>query len=276
MENTLLKNLLDDATNKVAAYQNGYNNHEKKKVLKGLKSSMTEAIAKYNLELSKAQYKEWMKAGDPVKEAIRNNKIPGAIKTKNKTNDDDVMTCLIVPNDEYFASFPMMQAVLGKDIFSDPDWFKMGEKICKLVADAINSEINGATLFNYDCEEESKEFELPDGCNLMSDKGAQVMIQTLIDKILFIPKEVGTGKKAKVVNAIQITGTREWRTIRESMTYGSGVNEVTICNTSNFFGLVRNAMHGIITNGNFKLNQVASDLHDLCKELADGSEEDAE
>lgn len=271
MENTLLKGLYNDTLTKVAAYQNGYNDREPKKALKALKSAMSESVKKYNLELSKAQYKEWATTGEPVKEAIRSNIIPGAIKVQNKTDDNDHLTCIIVADTSYQVSLPMMQYVLGKDIFADPNWFKMAEKTCLLVANAINTDLGGNALFTYDCEKASRDFDMPAGCDPLSERGALIALQTLMDKILFIEKVTGNGKSKKVVNAIQIQDKREWRTIRESMTRSGGVNVVEICNTSNFITLVMNAMYGIMTNGNFALNAVSSDLHDLFKE-----EEDAE
>lgn len=258
-----LERLMEVASN----YAKAYNNKEKKSTLKALKKMANEACNTYNLELSKATYRQWAKEGDAVKTAIRSLYVPNAQRLSFKTDDDDYMT-VVLSDTQYEVNLPQMQATLGAGVFADSDWFNKCEKLAFIVANALNEHLNDSAMFNFNIAEASKEFSFPKGIDPLSDEGVVHALQCVFDSILFIPENGGeNGKsKSKKKNAGEnLIKTRvkedkrgvkysvEWQYIRESMTQNGGVGVVTVCNTGKFTSYILHAMHLILTSGNIRL-----------------------
>ena len=82
-------------------------------------------------------------------------------------------------------------------------------------------------------------------------------MQEIFDAILYLEDPENKGQ-----NLIKVTiftdkhgelDSEEWRTIRESMTRNTGVNQVEICNTSTFSRYIMEKMHGLINGKNSSL-----------------------
>jgi hypothetical protein len=273
-----VKTLLDKATSRAVNYAKAYNEHKtKKSELKAMRKLAVEALDDYNLELSKATYKQWAKEGDPVKTAIRSRVIPGALRFQFKTDDDDYMT--IVTRDKvYDVNLPMMQATIGADVFADPCWFNKAEKLAFLVATRLNRFTGNDVNFRYAIKEASKEFDFPAEINPLSDDGVVHALQCVFDSILYIDNPDNPGSNLIHTTLEQDSdGTyyaKEWQVIRESMTRDNGVNSVAICNTSKFTGYILNAMHGVLTNGAFGIVADAPEQdHKPASDDGEGDEE---
>ena len=254
------QNLFDAIINAAAMYSNAYNERgHKKSELKQLRKAATLAVDAYNDQLEKDTYLEWNDEGNPVKTAIRTGKVP-AKRLQFKTNDDDYMT-VVINDGTRDVNLPMMQAVLGKDVFSEPDWFKKMEALAYLVATNVGSKF-GHT-FNYKVEEASRNFDL--GADPTSDESCITALQEVFDAILFIEdKETGKNKihiETSVDNRGNVCAA-PWTTIRESMTGEIGWNQVGIVNTGKFSNLVMRAMNGIMTNGDFSIVEIEDDKAD--------------
>ena len=250
-----LETLNMKANRKAQEYCTLYNEGAKQSELKNAKKAANQAIADYNAELAIEQYLAWAEEGNPVELAVRSRVIPNALKFSFKADDDDVMGVSVKTDENYAISLPMMETVLGEEIFADPQWFNAMEKLMYLTINHINERIgNGKS--DVQVEDASKAFNFPKKVNPLSDEGVIIALQAVIDKILVIK-----GKNKK--NLISVTSgvdsqkkafSKEWTVIRESMTAAGGVNKVQVCNTVRFCDYIVNAMHGIITNGNFKLS----------------------
>lgn len=255
---TKMETMLNEVTNKAAAYAKAYNDGGKKKSeLKALRKAATGELDRYNLELSRETYRQWAVEGAPVYTAIRTRVIPGAKKLQFKTDDEDYMTVIIAENTEYEVNLPMMQATIGADAFSDPKWFNKAERLAFLIATHLNEHMGNAASFQYAINKASAEFSFPEGIDPLTDDGVVYALQCVFDAILFIDDSTGTGKNLIHTTLQQDNRgeyyAKEWQVIRESMTRAAGVNKVEICNTGKFTSYILNAMHGILTNGSFGL-----------------------
>ena len=244
-----LQNLFDKSQEACVAYVKGYNDRISRKELKALKKAANEAINSYNLELSRAVYKEWAKSGDVVKTALTLNFVPGAKKASFKENKEDIMAYTMNDDKEYFINLPEIQHTCGAEVFADTSWFLMVEKLVWLIAGRLNEEIAGSPEFKYEIDEASAAFEFPEGINPLTDDGIIHALQKIFDAILFVPGEDGQ-------NTIQTTTKYDvdgrpycpqWKVIRESMTRAGKPNEVIFCNTTTMTRYIANAMWGILT-----------------------------
>lgn len=249
---TKLQTLNMRATNLAGKYCELYNNGAKSKELKAAKKAANAAMDAYNLELSKEQYRRWGEMVSPIEEAVRSRFVPNALKIKFKESND-VMGFSIEGFDKYPVSLPMMQIVLGADVFADPTWFGALEKFMWLIANYAVERTSGT--LDYQIDAASAEFQFPEEIDPLSDEGAIYALQCVIDKILFIPNPKNDNK-----NLIQTTVEYDhrgraycpaWEVIRESITGRGGDREVRICNTSSFSDLVLVSMNGLLTNASF-------------------------
>lgn len=248
-----LEELNMKATEKATEYCSLYNNGAKAKELKAAKKAANDAVAEYNLALSKEQYREWAKEGKPVELAIRSRVVPGAIRIQFKEKDD-VMGFAVKPA-EYAISLPMMHVVLGEQIFAKKDWFAAIEKLCLLTLNYLNEDCGNGS-FDYQVAKAGAEFKFPKTIDPLSEEGVILALQHTIDRILFI-KDKETGENlihtTTGVDSRGKTYSKEWTVIRESMTASGGVNKVAVCNTVRFCDYIVNAMHGMLTRGDFGL-----------------------
>ena len=248
-----LETLNMKATEAAGKYCQLYNEGAKSKELKAAKKAANDAVNNFNLELSKWQYAEWAKIGNPVELAIRNRLIPGAIRFQFKEKDD-VMGYAVKPAD-YVASLPMIDVVLGKKVFADKTWFECMEALCDITISYLREPF-GDISFDYKVSKAAKKFKFPEGVNPKSDDGVVVALQQVFDKIFFIPNEE-TGENlihtTTITDSEGRTRSKQWTVIREKMTGDGGCNKVAVCNTVRFSGYILDAMHGILTNGEFGL-----------------------
>lgn len=257
MNNALLESLLKDVSDKGAAYAKKYNEGGGKKAeMQALKKAASNAVDKYNSALEKETYKAWNDEGDALKTAVRTRYIPGAKRIKYKTDDENYMTIEIDSNDKYEVNLPMMQATIGREAFADPGWFGKCGKLAYLVAEYIAERL-GCGCFEYSMSQAMRDFHFPDGLDPLSDDGVVTALQQVIDSILYIDNPGNPG-----VNLIKTTLRQdkrgryyspEWQHIREAMTARTGIGKIDIVNTGKFTGLVLDAMHLIMTNGNFSV-----------------------
>lgn len=252
---TTLERMLNDALAKATSYAKAYNEGGKKKSeLSALKKSAMAAMDTYNSVLAKDTYRRWNAEGDPVKTAIRSWTIPNSKKFQFKTDDDNYMT-VVVKDAECRVNLPMMQVVLGKQIFAQPNWFDKAEKLAFIIATRLNEHISNSAVFKYEIAEASSEFSFPDSINPLSDDGVVYAIQEVFDSILYIdnPDNPGTNliHTTLKMDADGNYYAKEWTVIRERMTKDGGKNTVAICNTGRFTDLIVEAMNGILTNGDF-------------------------
>lgn len=263
------------ATTLAQKYCTAYNEGKaRQKELTAAKKAANDALAQYNLELSKEQYREWAKEGNPVELAIRSLVIPNALKFSFKADDDDVMKYAVKGDNNYSVSLPMMEVVLGKGIFHEKDWFNALEKLIEVVSGYL-SERAGCAKLGYQVEEATKSFKFPKGVDPLSDEGVIICFQQVMDKILFIKGENGE-------NLIHATAKNDsrgrefnnfWTIIRESITAAAGVNKVTICNTAMFSKYILNAMHGILTNGTTQVTAEESVTREDLQKAHEASEQ---
>lgn len=269
MLNEAMKKMMETVNENVKNYIDAYNGHEtKKKALSELKNKATRSMNDYNLALSKVRYKEWASEGEPVKKAIAARLISGAKKITYKADDDDFMTAKIV-DAEYPVNLPMMQAVIGAEAFNDPKWFDKVERLAKTLAIRINERITGNDSFQYEIGKSAGEFHFPEGVDPLSDEGVIYALNIIFDSILFI--DDGNGKN-RICAECKVDGSgryyaSEWDTIRESMTRSDGTNSIAICNTSKFTEYIMNAMHGIMTDGEFRVNADERDVNKLQNQI---------
>ena len=249
---TAVEKLLEEATAKGAEYAKLYNTHSAgKKSLKASRSDAMDAIDKFNFALAKATYRRWAAEGDPIRTAVRGLYIPGCKKFKFKADDEDYMTVTIV-DAQIEANLPMMQAVLGADVFHDPAWFAKCEKLCYLVSNVINEHINDMAAFPMTVSEAAQAFDFGD-IDPLTDEGVIAALGQVYDSILFLdnPDVPGTNI-IKPVSRTDKRGnvySREWTYIRESMTANGGVGVVNLCNTGRFTSYILHSMHLSMTNG---------------------------
>lgn len=251
-----LKLLMDSVMEKAGAYAKAYNEHQKKPVLKALKKSATDAVNGYNLELSKATYRQWAKEGDPIKTAIRTLYIPGAKKLKFKVDDEDYMTVIADDFNDYEVNLPMMQATIGASAFTNPGWFAQCQKLMFLVSNTLNEHFNDSPMFKLSIDDAAKAFEFPDGIDPLSDEGVVHALQMVYDSILLIP-DPDSGENVIKTRLKQDKHGKfystEWDYIRESMTANGGVGKVDVCDTGKFSSFILHTMHLILTNGTISL-----------------------
>ena len=278
MNQRLLDTLMQDARNRGAAYAKAYNEGGKKKSeLSALKKAAGAAIDKYNSALEKQTYKQWNDEGDAVKTAVRTRFIPGAKKMQYKTDDDNYMTVEINSNDKYLCNLPMMQTVLGADVFSDSSWFAKCGKLAYLVSNYIAERL-GCGCFEYSTTQAMRDFEFPDGIDPLSDDGVVMALQQVIDAILYIDDPENPGKNLiKTTLAKDKRGrwySPEWQHIREAMTEAVEMGKINIVNTGKFTKLVLDAMHLIMTNGNFSVTTEAEKFDEPADDSATKEEDE--
>lgn len=248
-----LDEMMNGIVEAASAYARAYNDGAKKSELKVLKSAANDACSKYNLELSKATYRQWAKEGDPVKTAIRNLFVPGTKKLSFKTDDENYMTVHILDS-QFECNLPQMQATLGTGVFNDPKWFAKAEKLAFIVSNHLNQTMNNSPLFKYEVSQAAKDFEF-DGIDPLSEEGVGIALQSVIDAILFIEDPENSGEnliKARMREDESGKYSPEWNVIYHSMTARDGVNSLKVANTGMFTTLVMEAMNRILTNGTVK------------------------
>lgn len=249
---TAVEKLLEEATAKGAEYAKLYNSHSAgKKSLKAARSEAMDAMDKFNFALAKATYRQWAAEGDPIRTAVRSLYVPGTKKFKFKADDEDYMTVTITDS-QYEVNLPMMQAVLGTDVFHDPAWFSKCEKLCYLVSNVINEHINDMAAFNMTVSEAAQAFDFGD-IDPLTDEGVIAALGQVYDAILFLDNPDAPGTNIiKPVSRTDKRGSvysREWTYIRESMTANGGVGVVNLCNTGKFTSYILHSMHLCMTNG---------------------------
>jgi len=224
------------------------------KELKAAKKAANDAMAQYNLELSKEQYLTWANEGNPIELAIRSRVVPNALKFTFKADDEDVMMYGVKGDDDYAIDLLMMEVVLGAKVFHDAKWFTAMESLMYLTMNYLNERC-GNGVFNLQVEKASASFKFPKGVDPLSDEGVIIALQNVFDKILFLKGKDGKNiiSATSDVDSRGRTYSREWTVIRESMTKSGGVNKVIVCNTAQFSDYIVNAMHGILTHGEFGL-----------------------
>lgn len=260
-----LEALYNTMSDKATEYVAAYNSHKKKKSeLSALKSAAFEAAKEYNKAFAKHTYRQWNAEGNPVKTAIRTPDIKGGKRLQFKSNDDEVMT-VHIKDLELGASLPEMQATLGADVFHDPAWHTMASTLAKFVADNISMQFGGSAIFNYPVTQAAKVFRF-EGIDLTSEEGIILALQQVFDAILFLDDGNGNNIiKANIeVDANEKKYSSAWTYIREAMTTRAGRGIIDVCHTDKFSEYVLDAMHIILTNGDFILTTA-----DECSVLAD-------
>ena len=245
----LFKEMEAKGSEYVAAYNAG---GKKKSELTALKKAATAACDRYNQEFSKETYRIWAREGDPVKTAIRNPSIKGAKKLRFRTDDDNVMT-LLTDTVEYDVNLPMMQATIGSAVFHDPRWFRKAGTLAKIVANTVNEHLGGSAIFRYG-DGELDDFSF-DGIDPHTDEGVILALQQVFDAIIFL--DDGNGDNIiKADIKVDSNGKKyasAWAYIREAMTKKTGRGVIDVCNDGGFSDLVLDAMHIVLTRGDFVL-----------------------
>lgn len=250
-----LEFLLNDASTKASTYVSAYNEGGKRKSeLQALKKQAMAAMDSYNLELSKNTYKQWNDEGNPVLTAVRLKNVPSAKKIKFTTDDYNQMS-FTMAEAEYRVSLPMMQKVLGTEVFADPKWFHKAEMFAYQVAMRLNKTLGDSANFRYEIDKVSREFSFPDGIDPLTDEGAIHALQIVIDSILFIddPDNPGKNKIATVMKQDAYGYYSEaWSFVREGLTYESR-DEIFIKNSTKFISLILGAMNKMLNKEAFTL-----------------------
>lgn len=280
MNTSLLETLMQDVRNRGAAYAKAYNEGGKKKAeMSALKKAAGSAMDKYNSALEKEIYKQWNEEGDAIKTAVRTRYIPGAKRIQYKTDDDNYMTVEINANEKYEVNLPQMQATIGREVFADPGWFGKCGKLAYLVAEYIAERL-GCGCFEYSTSQAMRDFDFPADLDPLSDDGVVTALQQVIDSILYIDNPGTPGE-----NLIHTTLKKdkrgrfyspEWQHIREAMTARTEIGKINIVNTGKFTGYVLDAMHLIMTNGDFMVTTEAEkfDEDKPAEEQADAPDEE--
>lgn len=254
------------------AYVTAYNDGDSsRKALQALKTKAMEAVKAYNLQLAEDTYLAWNKEGDPVRIAIRQRTVPGAVKAVFRANDDDIMSVKF-SDAELEVSLLQMQAVLGKSVFHEENWFDKVTSLHYLIVDHIYTRMGSSPEFQYGCNP-TKWFSF-EGYDPLSAEGSILALQEVFDSILFIPEDDGSNmiKMSSFHTPNGDVATKEFVTIRESVSCEGGVNSVAVCNNAKFANLIMRAMHGILTNGSFSLYAVGDNV-DLNEHIAEVSKE---
>lgn len=245
-----LDELMEVVNEKASAYAKAYNDGERARVLKPLKSAAMSAMAEYNLETAKAVYRKWNAEGDAVRTAIRNRYVPDIKRIQFKVNKDDYMT-VVITDAKQEINLPMMEMTLGKRVFHEPNWFNKAEKLCWLYACHLNKLLGDSPNFQYLIEDASREFDFPADVTPTSVEGIVKGLQMVYDAILFIDDGNG-GNLIKATTDVWNGSEycKAWELIKAGMTDSDGVM-LLVKDTGRFTTLVANTMHTIITNGNF-------------------------
>jgi len=254
-----LNNLRQELEAASMAYVGACNSGKIPAERKKLKEAVKAATDAYNLELEKQTYLDWAAAGDPVKTCIRERFIRGGKRVSFKEADDGTMTGTIKDVD-FKADLPMMHKVLGAGVFASPDWLPKVEKLAWIMASNLNNHLADNPAFAYAASDAAKEFSFPAEIKCDTDSAVYIALQMVIDSILFIPDE--KSRKKEKPNLISLTMktdkygatfSPQWVYIRESLTRQGNLNQVVIGNIGKMAELIADAMHGIITNGDFTL-----------------------
>lgn len=239
-------------------YAAAYNKHESKATLKTLKSAAKLALDNYNIELAKETYKQWNAEGNPVKTAIRCRVVPHAQKCNFKVTDDDIMTVNFSENTAYDVDLPLLQSVIGAEKFANKNWLAMSEKLAWLIAARFNEKLGDNPAFKYEVTDAAKAFQFPDGVNPYTDDGIIVALQSIFDAILFIPDETGKRNRIHIERKELADGTvysQATEVIYNSFTCkGNSRGHLAVCGTGRMHALIADAMHVILTNGDFGLD----------------------
>lgn len=243
---------------KINAYVTGYNAHDKKKKeLDPLAKAVKVATDEYNENLATETYKRWNAEGTPVMTAIRLRTVPHALKVRFKVDDEDTMVAVVEEDDKYDVSLPKLQAVIGADKFSYPNWLEVSNDLATLIAAKFEEHIEENPGFSLKMDKVKATFGFPEGMDPRSDEGFIHALQTTIDKILYLPNEDGSGNLIHIEAKTDSNGhifSKASDVILNSFTgKGSKRSSMFVNGTGRMSGLVADAMHTILTGGEFGL-----------------------
>lgn len=247
IRNEVLNRLRSNVDEKVTTYVLAYNGHQtKKKVLNELKKAAANAVDAYNDELAKATYKEWDVMGDAVKTALRERVVRQCLSVTYKVDEDSDVMAASFNSVAIKVKLTVLAETIGKDKFASADWFTKVQRLAWIIAGALNRKLGENPHFCYEVDEATKQFRFPDDIDPHTEEGCITALQQVFDSILFIPDKDGKN----VIGANE----KAWTCIRESLTkQGSAIGSVAISGTGKMTELVADAMHTVITNGDFTL-----------------------
>lgn len=250
-ENAILLAKKDVMKEAAQDYIKAYNSHEKKKKeLQTMRKFAQDKCAEYNDALAKFHYIKWNNEGDVVLEALRAMEVPDAVRLSFKADDDDHMAYTI-EKAAMEVDLPTIHATCGGDKFHDKRWAYKAEKMVYLIAQNINRKLDCPT-FSYDIRLIAREFSIPAEMDPTSPSGVLLAFQDLIDSIIYIDDPKHPGQNAIHITTHDVDGvpvSKEWETIRESLTKEAGRRMVSIANTGKFINLVAREINGILTDG---------------------------
>ena len=257
--NNKMKDLKVELLAKAVAYVNAYNaRQESKSELQARKTAVAISLDEYNVELAKETFKRWNIEGDPVRTAIRLRVVPHALWIIYKTDDNDVMTFTVKDGVDYPVDLVLLESVVGADKFAAADWLDAAEKLWAIWAVRLNKRIGDNPNYQPNIRAIAKEFHFPEGVNPNSAEGVIIATQYVFDKILMIPDEDGNNLIACVREEDEDgqVYSRATEVIRQSLT-GKGARARLKCyGPATMVTLVADAMHEIMTGGDFGLDFV--------------------
>lgn len=235
---------------KAMEYRKAYSEHLPKKKLKEYKDGLANAISEYNEALETKTYKDWNTEGNAVLTGIRTRYIPNALKLTMKEDDSGELTITKVFKSDFLTvDLLQMKKILGAEVFSNPKWYTMTQKLCYIVANRVSHDLGRGTILG-DIEEDAKAFDFGKN-DPLSDKGIVKALQQVYDAICFVDNG---GKNNIAVDENKDEGdkraySKQWTYIRESMTRKAGIGDIEVTNTAKFADLICDAMYLAATNG---------------------------
>ena len=256
--NPVLQEKMDEIRSKAQACIDSINGGETDQdVIKTRRKSATKACVAYNMALSHDTYKMWTEKGvDPVLEAITERYIPGAKKIVWGKNDDGTANYKL-ENDEIKISLFDLQGVLGKDVFTNPEWSDLSGNLALLFANKLKRE-SGSTGFEYDVTEAAKAFNFDEAtCGKLYSNGFFCKaLQVVFDAIKTVPAG-GKGNSIKVHLKEDDNGvvfSPAWNHVAYGNTRnGKGTNVTQIGDYYKFTELVVDCMHNELTDKSYEL-----------------------
>lgn len=244
-----MKTLHDEAIERANEVVTAMNAHETQAKIKELKKACKAAVDTYNDKVAEAYYASLAEEHGPdaVKVALEAEEtaVPGVIGISFKFTESDV-AFFNETNPVIKLSLVKMEKTIGKEYFHNPAWFSRINVLARLMAVALNKELDGLATFNYVIDEAAKEFELDESANPTSNASMVKAFQKVIDDIIWIGDK--TDAKGNPVNGIKFDG-RRWAYIRECMSkQGSKIGEVLYGSPAKCAELVCDAINMILTN----------------------------
>ena len=253
-EGKALKVMYDEAFTAAVAVVNAMNDHRPEKEVKALKKACKMKCDTYNANLAKAYYRKLAKeyGHDAVKNALiaEETAVPEVIKFSFKRADDDTAHYEQV-TPKIKVSLADMMDTIGKEYFHNPEWFDRASSLARLMAVALNKDLQGSAAFQYVIAESSKAFKFNESVEPTSNTSMVKAFQMVIDEILWIGDAVN--KKGVPVNGLKFEN-RHWTYIQNCMSrQGSIIGEVDYGSPSLCIELVADCIHMMLTNKGFNL-----------------------